>query len=442
MLLGLWRLLREKTKQRLALKALIGIILITISIAAMIGPWASWTRFVKHVNWVALYFSIPILLTLFLGTLFFLHRVIREKQNSILLALSMIFWLPAIIYLIRPLIIIDQPWGMRKFVPLVFPLFFVISLGGWLYYLRKIFVQRRWVANFTFSGLILLIVLFFFQNSRYLLHDNLYAGLISHTESLSSIIPKNGLIVVPESWAATHLQISLQYLNGRDTILLPIEKGKEGQLMPAVNSFLNRQINRRPVMVLLNASFDPPTILRNSFKLTLVSKKNLSFSHVPRTNKMIFPSRSEKVSSNYAIFKLDHKSGIRYEQLVIHYDDPNVGFINFHDQENGFRWTKERSTIKDFLFEIDGRKTDIILSIYSSQSDVDHDVELIINDQIPCKWIKRQNGDLFFSVEETSISEISSVTIISKTFVPLEKGLNLDPRRLGLCFTKITFQKE
>jgi hypothetical protein len=156
---------------------------------------------------------------------------------------------------------------------------------------------------------------------------------------------------------------------------------------------------------------------------------------------MIFPSDSEKVSSNYAIFKLDHKENIRYEEFVIPYDDPNVSFINFHDQEDGFRWTKERSTIKDFLFETYGRKTNIILSARSFQSEADP-VQIIINSQIPGNLIKRENGDLFFSFDETSVSEITSVTILSKTFVPSEKGLNLDPRRLGICFEKLTLQRE
>ncbi len=431
-----WRILRNQN-QRPGLTAILGVVFIAVPLAAMIGPWASWPRFVRHVTWFSLYFSPAIALTLFCGILFYLYRAIREKSNA-LWTLFVLFALPAMLYLIRPLIIIDQPWAIRKFVPMVFPLFFLISLSGWFYYLKGIFVRHHYFPKAAFITFIVMLTIFFWSKSQFLLRDKLFANMITQISTFASTIPQNGLIVVPESWAGTHLQIPLQYVTGRNTILLPIEKVRNKRLQNSLNSFLAHQIERRPVIVLMDPSWDRPVALKE-FKLTSVNEKSLSFEHVPRIPKMKFPDHSETVSLNYAVFSLSEKNRKNDERVVIPYDDPNVTFVSFHRKENGFRWTQEKSMIRDLNFPMKKAITIIVFTI--PEYDIHKEsVELRINDQISARLLRIENGAFFFYSDETKLNEITSVTIASKTFVPSEKGLNLDPRRLGICFTKLTLQ--
>jgi hypothetical protein len=434
MLAGGWWMLCRKKHYRPRLKAVLGILVILISLAAWIGPWATWTRFVKHVTWVSLYFSSPVLLTLCFGIVFYLYQIIREKRKIALLTLFILFSIPAIAYLIRPLIILEQPWAIRKFVPVVFPLFFLISLSGWLYYLKGILVRPHYAANVAFCALVVLLTGFFWSKSQYLLSNKLFDNLIAQIKNFSSTIPKDALVIVPESWAATHIQIPLQYLVERDTLVLPVEKTWNNRLLQSMNSYLGRQIERRHVMILLDPSWDRPIPLKD-FYLNPVNKKVLSFEHVPRRQKLEFLDHSETLVMDYAAFNLSRKKRKNEKEIVIPYDDPNVTFVHFHGKENGFRWTQEKSMIRDFSFPIEKTSTIILSTIPIHKNDV----ELVINDKLPARLLKVEDGNFLFDVE--GIKEIFSVTISSKTFVPSEKSINLDPRRLGICFTKLTLQR-
>ncbi len=440
-LTGVWWILREKENWRVLdppLLQIFGIGLIAIALDAMFGPWATWVRFVRHVIWVSLYFSPAILLTLFIGLLLFLFHAIHEKSRALWI-LFIIFALPAIAYLIRPLIIVDQPWGIRKFVPMVFPLFFLISLSGWFYYLKGIFVRSHYFAKTIFITLVVMLTAFFSSKSQFLLSHKLFDNMITQINTFASTIPQNGLIVVPESWTATHLQIPLQYVTRRDTILLPIEKIRNNKLQSSLNSFLAQQIERRPVIVLMNPSWDRPVALKK-FNLSRINNKTLSFEHVPRIQKMEFPGNSEKLTFNYSIFSLKEKRRKNDKTATIPYDDPNITFVGFHGKEKGFRWTQEQSMIRDLDFPMNEAIT-IIVSTIPEQNTEKQSVEIKINDRISARLLKVESGDFFFYSDEPGLNEITSVTIASQTFVPSEKGLNLDPRRLGICFTKLTLQR-
>ncbi len=439
---GVWRLISAIDRShRFWLKAGIGIFLVGILLAPMFAPWVSVVRVVRHLRWIALYFSPPILLTLFAGILFYLYKKLREPNRSITLAIFILFCLPAVVYVIRPMVNLDQPWGTRKFVPMIFPLFFVISLCGWQDYFKFIFNKSQLVAKSAFCFLISLMTLFFLGRSQYLLTDNLFSDLIVQTRKLAENIPQNGLIVIPESWAGMHLQMPLQYLEEFDTILLPVEKSRNNKLLPYVESFLSRQIKKRPVVILLKSPYDPPLPLRNSFNLKFGSKMEFAFLHVPQKRQFIFPERSEKVILDVSIFNLTSKVNTYRDRLGIRYDDPNVSFVNFFDKENGFRWTQQRSTIQGFVFQIDTKVTAARIStcFLPSQNEVnDGEIQVLINDRFPAPFARREGTDFIFDIDQTTVPEISSFTIFSKTFSPSEKGINLDPRQLGICFNELT----
>jgi hypothetical protein len=436
---GVWWRLRGNENYHPRLRAALGIFIIVTSYAAIFGHWATWPRFVKHVNWISIYFSPPILLTLCFGLIFYLCRIVQEKDRVALLILFILFSLPAIASLIRPLIIIDQPWGIRKFVPIVFPLFFLISLSGWLYYLKRIFVRRDYATNTAFFILIALLTISFASQSQFLLTKRLYDNMLAQLRNFSSVIPKDALIVVPESWAATHLQIPIAYITGHHAVVLPVQKVWNNRLQHSMNTFLTHQIEKRPVVVLMDSTWDRPVPLKQ-FNLNRLGKRTLSFEHVPRIGKMEFPGSSEKMYFDYMAFNLSQKPRMNDEEVIIPYDDANTTFVDFHGKENGFRWTQEKSMIKDLGFPINKALT-IIVSTIPEQDVNKQDVEMRINDQIPAKLFKIQNGELFFHIDDGKLNEVRSVTITSKTFVPFEKGLNTDPRRLGICFTKLTLQR-
>ena len=424
------------------LKAFVGFLVAASLLLPIVTNFVYWNRFVRNIQWMSLYFYPAILVLLAMGFVFFSFRFLHKTElNSFAACLVILFLVPAVVYLLNPLIPRDQPWGIRRFVPVVFPLFFLISLGGWLAFLQRLF-RIRALQKAMFSLLMILTASAFYGMSGYLLKDRLYNSLTPQVTELCRGIPSNALILIPESWAGIHLEMPLQYSMGLDTLLVPMRGMVNNKLTSVISNYLARQVPQRPVVILYNGSEDLPRYLRSHFRYEFQFRRNLSFALVSRTRQMIFPDHSDNILLDITAFTLQKNNSIT--RNAISYDDPNISFVNFHGKENGFRWTTERSTIEGFAFPTLNKKVVATLSTipdYSKYSGNGVGLRLIVNEEIPTNLVQESNGNYVFEIDGEMIGEINRATIESKTFVPVDQKINSDPRRLGISFRELRFDR-
>ena len=85
----------------------------------------------RHVQWFALYLAPPVLFALCVGLLVAVARSFQGGGTPALGVVVLLLAGPALCYLVDPLVRPLQPWAMRRFLPMIWPLFVVLSLFGW-----------------------------------------------------------------------------------------------------------------------------------------------------------------------------------------------------------------------------------------------------------------------------------------------------------------------
>ena len=280
--------------------------------------------------------------------------------------------------------------------------------------------------------------------SRYLMRDSIYDGLIAQMHEIGRTIPPKALVILPESWAGIHLEIPLQYSEGIDTLLLPLDGPLHPNLANTIGSYLARESQHRPVVAMLSSTKDPPKLLRRLFDLKIRTNQLIQFMMIPRTRNLVFPEKSEMASIPCVIYDLSPRMKTP-EKSVLSYNEPNVTFVNFHDKENGFRWTNQKSTIENFSYTTNNKSISAVLSTMPAFSFYDHrslELSLIINGQFSLQPFKVENGNYLFDIDGRSIPKITSVTIESRTFRPVDHHVNSDSRDLGVSFVELRFRRK
>jgi hypothetical protein len=441
-----FRVSGEKEFKTYRLRAILCCGFVVVILMPVLGLHSGWDRLVRCVGWISVYFSPVVFSLLGAGVIFFVHRLSRQKDARGLWAVLILLFFAVAIYLIRPVVPIDQPWAIRRFVPMGFPLFSLISLSGWFYFAQRVSHNSRSVTQALFFILVAFISVSFLYKSSYLWKETLFEDLYSQLDALSEKIPRQALIVIPDSMAGVHLELSLEFSFQRDVLLLPLNHEINRKLSGTVVSYLDRQIRKRLVVILIDRKEDlADLILRPEFRLDFQFAETLSFPIVARTKEMIFPNKSKPFSIDLVAYALRQRTENQSDKLEIRYDDPNITFVHFHPKETEFRWSTEESLIQDFTYRTGGNRIRIILSTaaphpYFHMDDLK--IELLINDDVPADFLKRQKGEFLFTVDGTRVTRITKIAVRSKTFVPLQNGLNSDCRRLGIPFIRITLQKE
>ncbi len=211
----------------------------------------------RHVRWMASYTTPALLLLLAVGVALALSLGLRgEGGRGIAVGLAF-FGGPALCYVIDPMVLPLQPWAMRRFVPMVFPLLFLLALAGWQAGARRACGRRTDLAGAAFAAFGLVVAGTFLRPTAGL------AGKPSGHEAqrqlvaLARAFPPGGLIVLPDASADLHLQLPLEYAHGRDVLVLPLGGGTEAGVGDATLRYLARQLaGGRSVWVVLPRTTD------------------------------------------------------------------------------------------------------------------------------------------------------------------------------------------
>jgi hypothetical protein len=203
------------------------------------------------VRWIASYTTPALLWLLGAGVVLTLSLGLRGAGGRGRAVALAFFAGPALCYLIDPMVLPLQPWAMRRFVPIVFPLLFLLALAGWQAGLRRVCGRRRGLAAAAFAFLALVFAGGFLRSTVPLAGGSSGHGKGGRLDALARAIPPDALIVVPDASADLHFQLALEYALGRDVLVLPLDETTEAGA-GETTLFLARQLaGGRSVWVVL-----------------------------------------------------------------------------------------------------------------------------------------------------------------------------------------------
>jgi hypothetical protein len=408
---------------------------------------------VRHLHWILLYITPYLFATLLMGLVVVVSSILLKRAASNLSLLLAFFAIPAFCYLINPMVTAVQPWAIRRFVPMIFPLFFILSLYGWQEGLNLVCGPRIKLAQFIFAVMVILTAATFLHSSRSILGQPLFANVTAQLRELSRKIPEGAIVVIPDSDAGLHVQTALQYACARDTLLLPVA-GSPGQRFEDVMSgFLVRQIDRgRRVFVLLLRPSDLAGTLVRHFQLTFVSETPISFWTVPSVPDDTFPGRIDAVRIQNLLFEVSSGREISVPISVevgdFHADIPFIidGFYGPEIMENpqehatSYRWTGPVATL---VFPPVASVSLTIDSWHPPQTEpADIQVQVdgmpVAVNQTPTERYRTIYIPLSKGLEKPPASRI--VTLLTNTFNMKNLRLADDPRNLGVRLLRVTIE--
>jgi len=272
-----------------AIARVCGLVVSAVTLAAFL-PLLDWSLVTRHVQWIAMY-TTPFVLFLLCGGVLAAVLTCFRAGPAPGVAVALVFFVgPALCYLIDPKVVAQQPWAMRRFVPVIFPLLFLLSLYGWQAGLRRLFGPRPAVARAVFTGLVVAIGGTFLASSASVIAHPVSVRAAADVHFLASAIPDDALVLIPDENAGIHLQIALEYMCGRDVLLLPFRPDPGGRFEEVAERFLARRLDSgKRVFLVLTGTQDVAGPLVRHFQLDDRFENILSFERVPFERHDVFP---------------------------------------------------------------------------------------------------------------------------------------------------------
>ena len=389
------------------------------------------TTLAERIGWFQFYFPLPLLVVLLAG----LAASVPEIQRSPALhgTLLLLFVIPTAFFLARPLVQHYQPMAMRRFFPMVLSLFLLLSISGIRACILRVFSRRAWMAEAAFVLILCALSLTLLKSGTGALLRPIYAGVLQQTLKIAESVPPDALVVMPDSLASVHMETPLQFLSDRSTLLLPLDYAKDRKTYPIVDGYLRRQLGSgRTVVALSSDSEAPVAMLRKSFGLQHEAKGVLQFNRVLATPLNRAPEGIENVTQPYSIYLIQEESF--HTKKRIDFNDANVAFLNFHEPENGFRWTNSPSLIVGFEYIAPPPATSIRLKL-GPRGPSFAPPRIRINEMLLARFVKEVGDTLYYEVEHSTALAIRSAQFESGIFVP---GAH-DTRKLGISFVSLEF---
>jgi hypothetical protein len=244
------------------------------------------------------------------------------------------FLVPAVIYLIDPMIHGYHPFAIRRFVPLFFPLLFALACKGWLH----LFARRP--IRLAGCGLLFgAMAVSFAADSALLLKEPLFRDLTAPLKAAVEKLPSDALVLVSRDLTKTALHMPVQFAAGRDTLVQEVTSFEETS--DVQNAFIERQLAKRKVYLILERSAAPPKVVNGRFDMAFTGRFSISFFHIEQREE--FTGTVEKAEYEFLIFELGEKR----ETDLIDIGDPALDLPHlrggFHGPERSgkttYRWT-------------------------------------------------------------------------------------------------------
>ena len=294
-------------------------------------------RWPEPLIWLSWYLSWPVLgfCLLGLGWLLVSGRAGRADQGLVFLLI--LTGVVSLQYLYDPLEPGDQVWAMRRFVPVVLPgMLVVVALGAgrlveWVYF------EFRTVATTALAAILVGLV---GVHGAVVLHEPLWEGVLDQSADVARIFPEDAAVLVSPELVGTHVQTSLTYLHGVDTVVVQQDEPQDilGDVM------LDWLAAGRPVFILLGQagfSVNAPELV-----LSEAGEASIDLRTLERTRGRA-PTDLVDVSIGLRVLRVARgdgataRTGIDVGNLL---DDLVAGLRGFHGPErdgrgDSFRWS-------------------------------------------------------------------------------------------------------
>jgi len=314
------------------------------------------SRVALHALWIAMYTTPAVLLLLCAGVGTAVAACARGRSPRGVTAAAALLGGPLLCYLVDPMVVPLQPWAMRRFLPLVFPLLFLLALSGWQTGLGRLLGRRYGLA--AFAGLAAMTAVLFARTSAGLTSDGAAADAGAQVSALARAIPRDALVVIPDSDADLHVQVALEYRGGRDVLLLPLADGSEAGVEKAMAGLLARRLAEgRRVCLLLAKPGDLAGPLARHFQVDFLLEQTVSFARVELVPHSAFPPTPETALLRTVVAEVRPPGEGRSPSSILVGDvRQDLGFLEqgFHAPEveahpgqpaTPFRWTGSVATM-------------------------------------------------------------------------------------------------
>jgi len=276
-----------------------GVAIVSLTLFSLIGGHLHYEKLLVHASWAFVYIPNWLVAVLLGGFGLLFLKKIRQQNSGIILTLMILLLLPAVFFIARPLIAPHQPLFVRRFVPVVFALFFILSLNSW-FRLLQILLRPSLLPRLVFASFILLITGIFYTDTAYLIRNPLFVDVISQIRRLAERIPEDALVVIPRLDVGIHMGLPLQYMMKRDSVSIPEKPFKHH-----FYSFLRRQIKKnRPVFVLSTRKLPSSISSLQDFTLQPEFSETLLFYALPYSEVSEIPSFSRRGVLRYSCYRL------------------------------------------------------------------------------------------------------------------------------------------
>lgn len=252
--------------------------------------------------WFPLYTSPWMTGFLFAGIALLIVLSIRHTASPQLWMLCILFSFTTLHRVIFPWIQGAQPWCIRRFVSMIFPLWFLLSLAGWFLGVARSQLRLRRGLAAILTLMMLLITGSFARKSSYLFQNPPYQHVFSQMHELASEIPLNALVLTSNGSFPT----VLHYAANRETVVFPFRPS----LGDFATSYIQRQLNNgRNVVVILRDDVPFPSSMRDGLSLDRFSQRTITFTLVPARPADQFPAQSKNVALNFVLYRLQIGEG-------------------------------------------------------------------------------------------------------------------------------------
>jgi hypothetical protein len=310
-------------------------------------------RVVRHVGWVASYATPLVLALLAAGAACALASSFRSRGGPALALAAALFAGPALCYAVDPMVVPVQPWAVRRLLPIVFPLLFLLAVRGWKEAAERAIGRRAGAA----TGLLALAACAGFLRSSAALAGAAGPPSLAAVHALVASLPPDALVLLPDDSADLHLGPALVYAGGRRALLVPVAPGAAADVEEAAAAWLERQRRQgRRVCLLLARPGELAGWLAARFDLRLIARRTVTFEGVRFVAQGAFPPPPLAVTLDARVLEVAPAKAPVAREVTIGEpaDDLPVLVEGFHGPETearpgqpprAFRWTAGRAVL-------------------------------------------------------------------------------------------------
>jgi hypothetical protein len=394
-------------------------------------------RVVRHVGWVASYATPFLLALLAAGAAHALASSFRSRGGPALALAAALFVGPALCYAVDPMVVPEQPWAVRRFLPIVFPLLLLLAVRGWKEAAERAIGRRAGAA----TAVLALAACAGFLRSSATLAGAAAPPSLAAVHALAASLPPDALVLLPDDSADLHLGPALAYAGGRRALLVPVAPGAAADVEEAAAAWLERQRRQgRRVCLLLARPGELAGWLAARFDLRLVARRTVTFEGVRFVAQGAFPPPPLAVTLEVRVLEVAPAKAPVARALTIGEpaDDLPVLVEGFHAPETearpgqpprAFRWTAGRAVL---ALPPATAAVELAVDTTRPPGAPSPEAEIEVDGVRLPVLLPRGDGLLRLALPAAQGSARRRLTIRVNAFRPAALGLGDDDRALGL----------